>query len=128
LDDRGGNDIRVSGRCTGNLHATWDTCLVLYAVGPDVSEAVADLLETITPQLKAKWITSEPRDWANESFAISESVKVDYCEMHEASCSPAHEAVTIGTEYLDANAPVVREQLQKAGVRLAHLLDVAFAE
>jgi hypothetical protein len=128
LDDRGGNDIKVSGQCSGSLHATWDNCLVLSALGPDTSEAVADLLETITPELVAKWVASEPRDWANESFAISESIKTGYCQMHGLSCDPSGKAVTINTEYLDANAPVVREQLQKAGVRLAHLLDIAFAE
>jgi hypothetical protein len=126
-DDRGGNNVRVSGQCSGNLHATWDTCLVLYAVGPDVSEAVADLLQTATPDLNAKWIASAPRDWANESFAISESAKTGYCKMHELSCDPSSQALTIDAEYLEANAPVVREQLQKAGVRLAHLLDVALA-
>jgi hypothetical protein len=128
LDDRGGNNIRVSGQCSGNLHATWDTCLVLYAVGPDVSEALADLLQTITPDLITKWIASEPRDWANESFSMSEAVKTGYCERHEFSCDPSGQALTISTEYLDANEPVVKEQLQKAGARLAHLLDIAFAE
>jgi hypothetical protein len=34
--------------------------------------------------------------------------------------------VTISAEYLAANEPVVKEQLQKAGVRLARLLDTAF--
>jgi hypothetical protein len=126
-DDRGGNNIKVNGQCSGNLHATWDTCLVLYAVEPDISEAVADLIQIVTPDLKTKWIASEPRDWANESFAISESVKTGYCEMHESSCDPSSQAL-IGPEYLEANAPIVTEQLQKAGVRLAHLLDLAFAE
>jgi hypothetical protein len=37
------------------------------------------------------------------------------------------QVVTIGPKYLDANAPIVMEQLQKAGVRLAQLLDIAFA-
>jgi hypothetical protein len=128
LDDRGGNEVKVGGQCSGNLHATWDTCLVLYALGPDVSEAVADLLEIITPELKAEWAASDPRDWANEAFAISESAKTGYCVMHELSCDPSGQFVTIGTEYLDANAPVVKRQLLKAGVRLAHLLDMALLE
>jgi hypothetical protein len=128
LGDRGGNTISVSGRCFGNLHATWDTCLVLYAVGPDISEAVTDLLHTVTPELKAKWVASEPNDWANEAFAISKSAKTGYCKMHELSCDPSSQALTIDAEYLEANAPVVREQLLKAGVHLAHLLDIAFAE
>ena len=37
-DDRGGNNIRVSGRCSGKLHSTWDTCLVEDAVGTDVAD------------------------------------------------------------------------------------------
>ena len=76
-DDRGGNNIRVNGQCSGNLHATWDNCLVLYSVGPDISEAATDLMAAITPEMKARWGASEPRDWANESFAISESVRRD---------------------------------------------------
>jgi nuclease S1 len=34
--------------------------------------------------------------------------------------------LTVDAAYLDTNKPVVKEQLQKAGVRLAHLLDTAF--
>ena len=79
LDDKGGNTIRTSGQCPGNLHAVWDTCLVQYAVGPDASEAVTDLLAAITPEMKAQWTASAPRDWANESFAITESARTMYC-------------------------------------------------
>jgi hypothetical protein len=30
--------------------------------------------------------------------------------------------------YVEANTPIVREELQKAGVRLAHLLDAALGK
>jgi hypothetical protein len=125
-DDRGGNNISVNGQCSGNLHAAWDTCLVLYAVGPDVPDAVHELLQGITPELEAQWNASGPRDWANDSFTISETVKTAYCQMHGLSCDPVGQAVTIGAEYLEVNAPIVTHQLQKAGARLAHLLDMAF--
>ena len=59
LDDKGGNTIRTSGQCPGNLHAVWDTCLVQYAVGPDVSEAVSDLMAAISPERKAEWNASD---------------------------------------------------------------------
>jgi hypothetical protein len=36
--------------------------------------------------------------------------------------------VTIDAGYVAANAPVVREQLQKEGVRLAHMLDNALGK
>ncbi len=125
-DDRGGNTIQVSGECTSNLHATWDSCLVESAVGPDVADAATDLINDINPVMTAKWVASRPRDWANESFAISEDGKTDYCVMHGASCDRPAGSLQVTPDYLSANEPVVREQLQKAGVRLAHLLDEAF--
>lgn len=125
-EDRGGNNIRVNGQCSGNLHAAWDSCLVLYAVGPAVSDAVTDLLEGITPELQTQWTASEPRNWVNESFAISKAVRTGYCAMHGDSCDMPSGSVTIGAEYLNENEPVVKEQLQKAGIRLAHMLDTTF--
>ncbi|MDA9420993.1 S1/P1 nuclease [Bradyrhizobium sp. CCBAU 53380] len=127
-DDRGGNDIRVNGECSGNLHGTWDSCLVTHAVGSDVDEAASDLIDAITPAMKTKWSSSDPGDWANESFAISKSVKTGYCVMHGSSCDQPEGSVNVSAHYLAANEPIVREQLQKAGVRLAALLDSIFAD
>jgi S1/P1 Nuclease len=125
FDDRGGNTIRTSGQCPENLHAVWDTCLVQYAVGPDASEAATDLLAVTTPEMKAEWNASVPREWANETFAIAEAAGTKYCVNRGTSCDPAARDLAIGAEYLDANEPVVKKQLQKAGVRLARLLDTA---
>ena len=61
-----------------------------------------------------------------QSFAVAEAVKTGYCEMHGPSCDLPAGNVTISAEYLAANEPLVKEQLQKAGVRLARLLDEAF--
>lgn len=127
-EDRGGNNIMVNGQCSGNLHATWGNCLVQYAVGPDISDAVTELFEGLTPQMQKRWSASEPRDWANESFAISKAARTGYCTMHGESCDMPGASVTIGAEYLAANEAVVKEQLQKAGVRLARLLDAAFGK
>ncbi len=127
VDDRGGNKIAVSGQCLGNLHSAWDNCLVLAAIGPDVSEAVSDLMDSITPAMREQWTASDPLDWANESFAIAEAAKIKYCVMHGASCdSPPSARLAIDDAYIEANVPIVRERLRKAGVRLAHLLDRTF--
>ncbi len=48
--------------------------------------------------------------------------------MHRPSCDLPDGSVTISADYLEANEPVVKEQLQKAGVRLAKLLDTAFGK
>ena len=123
-DDKGGNTISVSG-CARNLHAVYDSCLVDYAVGRDVVKAASSMMTTITPDMQIQWTNSTPRDWANETFAIAEAVTTQYCVMHGPSCDPTGEGFVITTEYLETNKPVVREQLLKAGVRLARLLDTA---
>jgi hypothetical protein len=76
--------------------------------------------------MKARWIASAPRDWANESFAIAEATSTMYCTMHGPSCDMTNSALNIDDQYLAENEPVVKQQLQKAGVRLARLLDTAF--
>ncbi|MCA1386034.1 MULTISPECIES: S1/P1 nuclease [unclassified Bradyrhizobium] len=127
-DDRGGNNIRVRGECSGNLHSAWDNCLVVQAVGSDVFDAASELIDEITPEMKLKWSSSEPRDWANESFAISESVKTGYCVMHSSSCDLPEGTVAVSEDYLAVNVPIVKQQLQKAGFRLSRLLDSVFAD
>jgi hypothetical protein len=127
-DDRGGNSISVTGECGSNLHAAWDTCLVFKAVGEDVGEAATELIKTITPAKIESWTHSKPMEWANESFAIAEQVQTKYCIRQGASCDQPAGKVTIDAAYVVVNTPIVREQLQKAGVRLAHLLDAALGK
>jgi hypothetical protein len=124
-DDRGGNSISVTGECRSNLHAAWDTCFVLKAVGEDADQAATELLKTITPTKNESWARSEPVDWANESFAIAEQARTEYCIRQGASCDHPSGKVKIDGAYVALNTPIVREQLQKSGVRLAHLLDAA---
>jgi hypothetical protein len=127
-DDRGGNEISVTGVCSSNLHSTWDTCLVLQTVGDNISEAATDLLASLTPAQKEQWIASEPRDWAKESFAVAKSAQAKYCAQHGSSCDRPTSDVDVDTAYIDANKGVVREQLTKAGIRLGHLLDMALGQ
>jgi S1/P1 Nuclease len=126
--DRGGNSVLVTGECIPNLHAAWDTCLVLKAVGDDADQAATELLKTITPARIESWTRSKPMDWANESFAIAEQAQTKYCVRQGASCDQPVGKMKIDPAYIAANAPIVREQLQTAGVRLAHMLDAALAK
>jgi hypothetical protein len=127
-DDRGGNEIDVSGDCRGNLHSAWDSCLVMEAVGDNVQDAATKLLAAVTTEQIQAWTQSDPKQWANESFKITESVKTKYCVMNGTSCDKLSGSVKIDQAYIDANVPIVKEQLQKAGIRLAQLLDKALGE
>ena len=45
--------------------------------------------------------------------------------MHGGSCDRPSGRVRIDQTYIDTHAPIVKEQLQKAGIRLADLLEGA---
>jgi hypothetical protein len=49
-------------------------------------------------------------------------------EQAQASCDHSSGKVQIDAAYVEANTPIIREQLQKSGVRLAHLLDAALGK
>jgi hypothetical protein len=54
-------------------------------------------------------------------FALSENAKTQYRVMNTSSCGRPAGDIQINVEYLTTNEPIA-----KAGVRLAHLLDIAF--
>jgi hypothetical protein len=87
--------------------------------------AAIDRMKTITPAKIESWTHSKPMDWANESLAIAEQAQTKYCIRQGASCDQPAGKVVIDAAYVAANTPIIREQLQKVGVRLAHLLDAA---
>ncbi|WP_084799563.1 S1/P1 nuclease [Bradyrhizobium sp. Ai1a-2] len=123
-DDRGGNSVSINGECSPNLHSAWDTCLVLKAVGEDPVLAASDIVKSITPAQQELWTqASDPRDWANESFAITVAVTTQYCRRQGASCNQPADDIVIDEAYIQANREIVRTQLAKAGIRLARVLD-----
>ncbi len=90
--------------------------------------AATELMKTITPDKIEGWNRSAPMDWANETFAIAEQAQTKYCIRQGASCDHPSGKVTIDVAYIQVTTPIIREQLQKAGVRLAHLLDAALGK
>ena len=118
----------VVADCRGNLHSAWDTCLVVEALGDNVQEAATKLSAAVTAEQIQTWTQSEPKDWANETFKITESAQTKYCVKHGDRCDKPDIRVRIDQAYIDANVPIVKEQLQKAGIRLAALLDRALGD
>ena len=132
-------DEWVKQRLRKDLHAVWDGCIIQQGVPGDTYAVARDLLDDITNQDRATWRDSDPIDWANESFAISVSPEVEYCVRTDAGCSydadnerldpgEPERTVTIDRVYIETHTPTVREQLVKAGVRLAELLDRALGD
>jgi hypothetical protein len=80
---------------------------------PDIDQAATDLTDSITPEMITKWSASDPRDWANESFAIAESTKTQYCVMHTSACDKPAGDVQINADYLRINEAIVKEHRRK---------------
>lgn len=127
-DDRVGTQIAVVGACAGTMHTAWDACLVSKGLGSNTTKVAADILASLTPAMRTQWSASRPRDWANESFAIARHAETKYCVQQGRRCERAGGSVDIDAAYVRDNAVIVRERLARAGARLAHLLDSAFAK
>lgn len=141
-DDKGGNLIKVSGQCSYSLHLVWDVCIIHSEIGEDEAAIAATLRNEITESDRKAW-TPESLDvtavaaWATESLVIAESPSVQYCTWREEACwySETEEkfdghqrTVEITPQYLREQAPIVRERFKRAGIRLAAVLNMIFAQ
>ena len=118
-DDKGGNLTLVSFYgASMNLHQVWDSGLIARLT--DDPRAMAKRLHsTISPYARKKWQSGNPEDWANEAHRVARLVT--YGEL------PTEQRPEIDNNYLDKARPMVERQLQRAGMRLAHLLRTALA-
>lgn len=133
-DDKGGNDVKLVyfGYLT-NLHAIWDGRILEHALhvhtGPNYSfdhdavwSAARKLDAGINPSQRLAW--TPPRmmrnlpktvvGWANQSHALA---RVAYADL------PAHPKYGWSQAYQDSTWPVVKQQLQRGGLRLAAVLN-----
>jgi S1/P1 Nuclease len=135
-DDRGGNRVKTQGSSCDTLHAVWDRCLVEERLGMHPVALAAELRADITDEQRAEWLATDAVAWANESLTIAASPDVEYCVMVDGACQYEAEnrelddgepekKVLVANGYLDTHAPVVRERMVMAGVRLGGLLNRA---
>lgn len=125
--DRGGNcaPLALGGPRTVNLHSYWDTVLV-EQLDPDPGVLAARLRAKITPAMRARWRRGDPRSWAMESYGVAR--RVAYGVRSAPGCAAGRAAVALPAGY-DARArEAVALQLERAGVRLAYLLNWALAD
>jgi len=124
-DGRGGNTIDVvfDGKET-NLHRLWDGDLLKRRLrevgarrGPRWRPYAQSLADRTTAEQRRRWAKqTDPREWAEESLVLA-----------RAHTFAIREGQRLGDRYYEASMPVVSERLAQAGVRLAALLDAAFA-
>lgn len=111
-DDLGGNTTMVTweGRET-RLHSVWDGQIPRRA-GITGLESAPEIAASISDTQAAEWLKSDVYGWVEESYQLVRTVVYNFQPGEELSGSYATKAV-----------PVVNEQIRKAGVRLAGLLN-----
>ena len=123
--DRGGNCVPVAlvGARTTNLHAWWDTGVV-QLLGTVPSAVAAELTAEISPALKSEWEQGDSRGWAQESYGVA---KARVYTLSSAACGMEASPIPLPDAYVAAARQVTAQQLERAGVRLAKLLNDALA-
>ena len=133
--DRGGNDVRVkgAGSSPGNLHHYWDTVLV-RRLGTRTDDVARELTAGISDDDRRAWSGGSPADWAKDSFQIARNHVYGPLQ-HTGALSGAGaragagdgppRPITLDARYEADAADIVAGQLQRAGLRLARMLNDA---
>jgi hypothetical protein len=113
--DKGGNGrYVVFERHLDNLHWVWDTGLLGH-INRNPNALAAELENRVTSQERVQWTHGSIEEWVLEGHRLAQSV------VYEALGNG--DPVRITPEYEHQADRVIEIQLEKAGVRLAYLLD-----
>jgi hypothetical protein len=120
--DKGGNKRLVffPGRSKAvSLHQVWDTLILpTRKKKQSVAEYATYLNGEITSKLAKAWSKGSPAEWANDSLRIAKEIA--YADVPVDGDPPK-----LSDEYIARAGPVVDEQIAKAGIRLAAILNEA---
>jgi len=124
--DKGGNDIAATyGRYAPprfNLHSIWDGPLAERAATTGGS-----LVHRYPAAGRARAAAGTVADWSRESWQVAHDV-VYATALHGDPCAPSPAHVTLSDDEIDRLVPAARLQIERGGLRLAKLLDKAFAK
>lgn len=123
--DRGGNDVHVKAadEPAGNLHHYWDTVFV-RRLGASSDAVARRLIAGISPRQRRDWSSGSTRAWTKQSFEIGRSHVYGGLP---AAAAPAGSDLALDDAYVSDAQRIVARQLQRAGLRLARLLNRALS-
>jgi S1/P1 Nuclease len=120
--DRGGNDQKASyGDFAGsrlNIHSVWDGYLAERAISSPPGR-VAGLRAGLVPAMA----DGSVEDWSREGWTLARDI---YAAAQSGDpCGPRVPRAANDNARIEALVPVIRLQMQRGGLRLARLLDLA---
>jgi hypothetical protein len=114
-EDKGGNAIHTTFLgSTGNLHGLWDSQLIDHMGLND--KQLAAKIDHATPEQITEWQHQDILDWMYESYELSSQLYKDVANKPD-----------FDEAYFKAHVPVIEARLEKAGIRLAGILNEAFS-
>jgi hypothetical protein len=140
-NDQGGQCVALllpRAKAPVRLRAYWDDTLVAEAEGKDPAKAASEIIAALTPAEIRKWSNGGPAEWAQESFDVAKDVTYSFEKEESKEAAAGKYAFPMRKGEKDPCGPVpvyhvdagyrehalaaIKEQLAKAGVRLASLL------
>lgn len=141
-DDHGADFINGTSPCNTDLHSVWDICIIEQTLGEDPETAAIEIRSEIDSTERAAWTKGDIDEkavlgWANSSLGISLAPGTEYCVKVGNECRymsdqvsfDGHSKKTVTTDeaYIERQAPLVKKQLQMAGVRLGYVINLIFS-
>jgi nuclease S1 len=123
--DRGGNDVAVlfaEDIPSTNLHLYWDNDVV-ERLGSDPRLIGASLSRKISTGTADAWSKGTPITWAKESFSRAKTVVYHFAGLQEFVDDRGARGVRLDETYENSALIAARQQLSKAGIRLAGVLN-----
>lgn len=118
-NDRGGSDIKVKWFSEeSNLHRVWDSGMI-DKQRLSFSEFASFIDHPTLPQIR-RWQAAEYEDWVEEMRNMREAI---YTASNDFKTEQDRD---LGYRYSYRHLPTVKEQMVKAGVRLAGMLNRVF--
>jgi hypothetical protein len=121
--DQGGNGVRVqlvgSDR-PGNLHGAWDSGILGHMGKED--DLYPSMLQEAEKNRK-KWSKGTVQQWAEESHKAAVEVTYGKLPTKPVAGTPNTTPIPLDAAYEQAAEPVIRVQIEKAGDRLARVLN-----
>jgi hypothetical protein len=115
-EDKGGNTIQINYEGQGtNLHALWDSKLIDHQ--GLTFEQMAEKYDQVSAAQVQEWQSDPLIKWIWESYEISTNLYGQVDAMNGRSIDDA---------YYQAHIGIIRERIEKAGVRLAGVLNSIF--
>jgi hypothetical protein len=138
--DQGGECIalQIGSKPPVRLSTYWEEILVAEVAGPDPAKGAARIAAALPAAESQKWAEGTPATWAQESYEIAKSVTYSFAAGQpegkhsfpaakgQTETCPSVDLYRVGPDYETKALAAVKQQLAKAGVRLARTLRDGF--